>query len=212
MRELTDITVILDRSGSMASCVYDTIGGFNTFLKDQQQQPGEAVMTLVQFDNEYQVDYQSIPIKEVQPLNTETYVPRGSTALLDAIGRTIVSVGNRLALLPEADRPNKVMIIIQTDGEENQSREFSHSRIMEMIKEQREKYNWDFTFLGAGQDAIATGAAIGVLSNKCLSYDINNTQATFKSMSNYTNNIRSIDVNAISQVGYSDEDRRNVLL
>lgn len=164
----TEIAFILDRSGSMESMTNAAISGFNEFLKAQQAtvdddgQPIPATFTLILFDHEYLAVHNRQDIQTALPLTLETYVPRGNTALLDAIGRTIDSIGNELAAIPEADRPAKVIIAILTDGEENASRLYSMSDINQRITHQTEKYQWEFMFLGANQDAIATAAQMGI--------------------------------------------------
>lgn len=159
---LTEIAYILDRSGSMAPMVEPAITGFNQFLRDQREAPGDARLSLVLFDNEYLLPCDRLPLAEVVELDTTTYVPRGSTALLDAIGRTVTELGQKLAALPEADRPGEVIVAIFTDGYENASRAFDLHRINELITHQREKYNWRFLFLAADQDAIASAAQMGI--------------------------------------------------
>ncbi len=158
----TEIAFILDRSGSMQSIRQDTIDAFNTFLRDQQAAPDQARFTLVFFETETDVRHVSIPIAEVVPLDLETYVPNGGTALLDAIGETIDKLGQRLATIPEADRPEQVTIAILTDGEENSSRHYNWHQIADRIKHQTEKYAWEFLFLGAGPDTIASAARMGI--------------------------------------------------
>lgn len=204
MKDFTDITFILDRSGSMCSTVWDVIGGFNSFVKDQKEVGDNASLTLIQFDENYEVNYFNTPIKEVVDLNTHTYKPRGVTALYDAIGKAITDKGNELNSLPEQDRPNKVLFIIYTDGLENASVEFHSGRIKEMIEHQTNKYNWDFTFLGAGQDAVLTGQTIGVEPDKSLTYSQVGIGkgAAFASVSNYTRSLRST-----GQAQYSLQDR-----
>lgn len=157
----TSINVVLDRSGSMGGFTGDTIGGFNTFLKEQKAVPGEALFTLALFDHEYTLIHDCVPIAQVPELTNTTYVPRGSTALLDALGRTITATGAKLAAMKEEDRPSKVLFVVITDGEENASREFIHAKIMEMIKHQTEVYKWQFIYLGANQDAIQAGNKMG---------------------------------------------------
>jgi len=140
----------------------EAIGGINAFLESQQKLPGEARLTLVLFDHEYIVAHDGVPIKDVPPLDNHSFVPRGTTALLDAIGRTINTIGERLGRTPEPDRPGKVIVAILTDGLENASQEFKRKEIFKMIKHQREVYSWEFVFLGAKQDAISTGAKMGI--------------------------------------------------
>lgn len=168
----TLIAVVLDRSGSMANVVADTIGGFNTFLAEQRKNPvDDCRLSLVQFDNEYMVVHENRPLAEVPDLTTETYMPRGGTALLDAIGRTIDDTGRALAAMPESARPGQVVFCILTDGEENASSRYTKEQINEMIRHQTEKYRWQFVFLGANQDAIQAGQAIGVAAANSLSYN-----------------------------------------
>jgi hypothetical protein len=159
---LTEIAFILDRSGSMQSQLEAAITGFNSFLHDQRQTPGEARFTLALFDDRYELPCNSIPISEVTDLDTTTFVPRGSTALLDAIGRTIDELGAKLATTPEALRPGQVIVAILTDGLENASQHYTHRQIADRIAHQRDNYQWQFFFLGANQDAIATAAAMNI--------------------------------------------------
>ena len=160
--DLTEIVVILDRSGSMSQIRDDTIGSFNTFLEDQKKEPGFANFTLVQFDDKYEVVHEGKTIQEVPALTSETFVPRGSTALLDAIGRTINEVGARLSGMDESDRPGKVIFSILTDGQENHSVEFTRSKIFEMISHQRKEYNWEFIFLSADENGIQDAQSMGI--------------------------------------------------
>lgn len=158
----TEIAYILDRSGSMGHLAEAAISSFNGFLQKQQNEPGDATFTLVLFDDEYLLHAAAVPIREVVELDASTYVPRASTALLDAIGRTIDNIGKRLAALEEKDRPRKVIVAIFTDGKENASTDYTERTISKMIKHQQEKYNWEFLFLGANQDAIATAVRMGI--------------------------------------------------
>lgn len=166
----TDINILLDISGSMNSIKSDTIGGFNQFLQTQKELPDEAVVTLVQFDDQYDLIYSAVPIQQVVDLTEETFVPRGWTALLDALGKLIDTTGIRLRDMPENDRPSKVIFVIITDGEENKSKIFSKDKIFSMIKHQKDVYSWDFVFIGANQDVIASGADIGISSNNTLGF------------------------------------------
>lgn len=167
---LTEIAFILDRSGSMAAMVEPAIAGFNTFLRDQQQAEGDARLSLVLFDNEFLVPCASLPVAEVVELDTTTFVPRGSTALLDAIGLTIDRLGAHLEAIPEADRPGQVVVAILTDGEENSSTRFTWQDIAQKISHQEKHYSWQFLFLGANQDAIATAARMGVAAGNSATY------------------------------------------
>ncbi|QQL43753.1 vWA domain-containing protein [Sulfuriroseicoccus oceanibius] len=161
---LTEIAYILDRSGSMSPFQEAAVTGFNQFLKEQQETDGDANLTLVLFDDEYLLHADSEPVAEVNPLTARTYIPRGMTALLDAIGRTIDNIGKKLAKMPEAERPGKVIIAIYTDGYENASTDYSARKIREMIQHQTNEYQWEFLFLAATQNAMETAADYGVQS------------------------------------------------
>jgi len=206
--DLTDISVVLDRSGSMQSVRNDTIGGFNAFLKTQKEAPGEALFTLVQFDDQYEVVYSGKNIKDVPDLTEKTFVPRGMTALLDAIGRTINATGSRLATMPEDERPSKVIFVILTDGDENASKELTKEKVNELIKHQTEAYQWDFVFLGANQDAIKAGASMGIMAGNSMSYAANakGTAAAFASVGATMCAYRSGDASAKTAF-FSDDDR-----
>ena len=140
------------------------------FLLEQQQIEGLAKLTLILFDDEYLVPIDALPVAEILPLNNDSYVPRGSTALLDAIGRTIDELGARLAALPEQDRPGQVIVAILTDGLENSSQNYTWQKIARVIKQQTEQYRWTFLFLGANQDAIATAAQMNIAAANAATY------------------------------------------
>jgi hypothetical protein len=159
---LTEILFILDRSGSMAPLTESAISGFNNFLREQAAEPGHARLTLMLFDDRFEYPVSSLPLPEITPLDTTVFVPRGSTALLDAMGTGIDQLGKRLASLPEADRPATVIVAILTDGEENASAVYKWSDVQQRIRHQTEAYHWHFLFLGANQDAIATAAKVGI--------------------------------------------------
>lgn len=168
--DFTDITIVLDRSGSMAAVADDTIGGFNQFLLDQKRAPGSGVLTLVQFDNEYEFVHTARPLADVPPLSPATFIPRGATALLDAIGRAIGETHERIAKMDESERPGTVIVVILTDGHENASRESTIDTVFARITEQQEKRGWKFIFLGANQDAIKSAAQLGIHRGTSLSY------------------------------------------
>lgn len=165
--KLTHIAFLLDRSGSMQSIKDDTEGGFNAFIAEQRQQAGECRVTLAQFDNEYEEVYRDLPLAEVPPLRL---APRGSTALLDSIGRLVTTTGERLAALPEPERPGIVIVGIMTDGHENASREWTHSAVKALIEQQTTAYNWQFLYLGADQNAIEVGSSLGVAAGHSMTY------------------------------------------
>lgn len=207
MKNKTDITIILDRSGSMQSVKTDTIGGFNSFLEEQQKVAGEAALSLVQFDDQYEVVYIDKDINSADKLTDATFQPRGMTALYDAIGQTINAVGQRLANLPEQERPNKVLLVIMTDGFENSSREFNAARIGEMINHQRSLYRWEFMFIGANQDAVLSAQEIGIPAAAALTYMPNaaGTEAAFGSVAKRVAMYRVSNDAAALQ--FDDEDR-----
>jgi hypothetical protein len=165
----TRIAIILDRSGSMASVRESTVTGFNQFIRSQREIAGDVSVKLVQFDDQYDVVFDR-PLAEVPELTHDLFVPRGSTALFDAQGKTIVSLGHELAAVPESERPSKVIVMTLTDGLENASKEYTVDRIAEMIKHQTEVYGWDFVFLGANQDAIRTAATMAIPAASALTY------------------------------------------
>lgn len=185
----TEIIAIIDRSGSMVTIANDAIGGFNTFLADQQQVPGEARMTLALFDDKFEYVYAGKPLSEAEPLTGKTFVPRGGTALLDAIGRTLNEQGARI----KGDNwAEKVIVCILTDGGENQSREFKHDQIKTMVKH-AEEHGWSFVFLAANQDAFAAGASYGISAAHTMAFAANatGTQTAYQSMSATTRSLRS---------------------
>lgn len=161
----TEIIYILDRSGSMHSLQEAAISAFNNFVYEQCSVPGTAHLTLVQFDDRYEVPIKSRQVDAVPLLSTRTYIPRGTTALLDAIGRSIHDTEHRIFRLSEKKRPSKVILCIFTDGMENASIEFTHSSISKLIEKKRAKYGWEFLFLGANQDAIQTASSLSIHEN-----------------------------------------------
>ncbi len=168
--DYTEIAFVLDRSGSMESCADAAIEGFNRFLRDQQETQGLAKLTLVLFDDEYLVPVRSIPVHEFVPLDRETYVPRSMTALLDAVGQTVDELGQAWPSSRKATALAKVVVAILTDGLENASTRFSWSDVATQIKHQTDEYKWTFLFLGANQDAIATGAQMNIAANNAATY------------------------------------------
>ena len=188
----TRITIILDRSGSMESCKESTVAGFNEFIRAQKELPGEATVKLVQFDDQYETVFDK-PLCDCPELTQNTFVPRGSTALFDAQGRTIVELGRELAALREHERPSKAIVVTLTDGLENASKQYNLQQISEMIREQRDKYKWDFVFLGANQDAIATAAAMNIPLPSAMSYSTSKAgiAATMAAVSHYVGAARS---------------------
>lgn len=171
MKDATLISILLDRSGSMGSIKDDTIGGYNNFLSQQQAIPGDCTLTLTQFDTGgIDIVHENTPIANVPALNADTYQPRGGTPLLDALGKTIKSTGSALKAIPEDKRPDKIVFVIITDGEENSSHEYTKAQIKEMIEHQETLYKWNFVFLGANQDAFAEARSMGISSSKAAGF------------------------------------------
>lgn len=206
--DLTDITVVLDRSGSMQSIAVETISGFNAFLKEQQDTPGAALFSLVQFDHEYLPVHRGVPVADVSPLTAETFVPRGYTHLLDAMGRTIDEAGARFSAMAEADRPGKVVVVILTDGEENRSHLYGRDKVMEMVNHQTEAYGWTFLYLGANQDAIAVGGGMGILAANSMSYLASNADVVMRSTSA---KLAAFKGGLVTACSYDDDDRAEAL-
>jgi uncharacterized protein YegL len=186
--DLTDVTVVLDRSGSMQTCREDAEGGLNSFIDEQKKQPGETLFSLVQFDTEYEFVHKGTPMHEVGPCQL---VPRGMTALLDAVGRAIVETGERLAAMPEPDRPGLVVFVIVTDGQENSRKEYKKPQIKQMIETQRYIYKWQFTFLGANQDAFAEADSIGILREGTANFRVSKARHAFAAAAGNVGRMRS---------------------
>lgn len=165
-QDLTQITIVLDRSGSMAAVRDATISGFNEFVEGQKKAPGEANLTLIQFDSEdaYEVVFDKA-IADIPKLTELTYVPRGGTPLHDALGRTITSLGAKLKRMSETERPAKVVVVVMTDGLENSSLEYKAPQIAEMIKHQRETYKWEFLFIIPAANAVLFAHALAGTAN-----------------------------------------------
>lgn len=193
MKNKADIIFILDRSGSMDSIKSSTIEGFNKFLTDQKKIKGEAVISLYQFDDKFDIIYENEDIQKAPLLNNKTFVPRGMTSLYDAIGKTINNVGERLRKTRESQRPDKVIFVVLTDGQENNSTDYNAKKISEMIKHQTEKYNWQFVFLGANQDAVLSARTMGMSVGNSLTFKAN-TKGVTASYDSLSNNIASYRV------------------
>lgn len=168
---LTELIFILDRSGSMCGLESDTIGGFNSMLEKQKKEEGEAIITTVLFDDKYELLHDRINVKDVAPITDKDYFVRGTTALLDAIGRTINKIINEQKSKSEQERAEHVLFVIITDGMENASQEYSLNKVREMIEHQKNNYGWEFIFLGANIDAIATAERFGISKDRAVNYN-----------------------------------------
>lgn len=204
-KDYCDITILLDRSGSMSSLTRDVIGGINGFINDQKEIPGEVTLTLIQFDDRYEVNYIAKPIQYVEPLNSYTYVPRGTTAMLDAIGKAIISTGERYSNMQEEDRPEKIIFLIQTDGEENASIEYNLEKVKRMIEEQEKKYSWEVVFMGANIDAVQTASYLGISASKAMTFSATSVgvQNAFNS---FSSNVASYRRSSKSDMSYEKDD------
>ncbi len=167
---LTQLVFILDRSGSMAGLESDTIGGYNSLLEKQKKEEGEAIVTTVLFDDQYELLHDRINMNGVAPISEKEYYVRGSTALLDAIGNTIRKIGSVQKHTTEEERAEKVLFVITTDGMENASRHYGYNEVKGMIEHQKERYGWEFLFLGANIDAVETAEKFGIRADRAVSY------------------------------------------
>ncbi|MFN5915853.1 MAG: VWA domain-containing protein, partial [Planctomycetota bacterium] len=183
----TDVTLVVDRSGSMEQIRSDAQGGINAFVADQAKLPGECRITLVQFDDKYEVVHSGILASQWPEYHLS---PRGSTALLDAVGRAIIETGNRISAMPESQRPGLVICVISTDGMENASQEFTREKVREMISHQQTVYNWHFTFLAANQDAFTQAGYLGLSDDEAVVIGIGKVRAAGKVLSNKVERMR----------------------
>ena len=169
-KNLTELVMILDRSGSMGGLESDTIGGYNSMLKKQGETEGEVLVSTVLFDDRSEVLFDRVPLEELPQMTDKEYYVRGCTALLDAVGGAIRHIGNVHKYAREEDRPEKTIFVITTDGLENASREYSYDRVKRMVERQKEKYGWEFLFLGANIDAIETAGKFGISADRAANY------------------------------------------
>ena len=209
--DLTHTYFLLDRSGSMQSIRAATIEGFDTFIAEQRNAPGRCRVTLAQFDNHYEEVYTDLPIAEIGGLVLE---PRGSTALLDSIGRLVTTAGERLAALPDGQRPGTVIVGIMTDGQENASHEYRYADVKALIERQTDEFSWQFLYMGADQDAIEVGARLGVDADHSLTYSRANVgpamRATSDNMRTYrgARSAGAAPAEARRRSRYTDDQRR----
>ena len=189
----TELVFILDKSGSMSGLESDTIGGYNAMLKKQQDEPSEAIVTTILFDDKYEILHDRTNIKGIKPITDKEYYVCGSTALLDAIGKTINKIVNATRHTAKEYQADKVIFVITTDGMENASREYGPEKIKKMIEHQKSKYNWEFIFLGANIDAISTARDIGIDEDRAVKYhaDAEGTLLNYNVVSEALINLRS---------------------
>ena len=168
---LTELVMILDRSGSMSGLEADTIGGFNSMIEKQKKEDGEAYVSVILFDDRTEVLYDRVDIRKIEPMNDKQYYVRGCTALLDAVGGAIHHTGNVHKYAREEDVPEKTIFIITTDGMENASRQYTYDKVRHMIERQKERYHWEFMFLGANIDAVKEAGRFGINPSRAVRYE-----------------------------------------
>ena len=204
MKNLTDIIIILDRSGSMEYIKEATITAFNSFLKEQRKDDLPTNLSFIQFDDQYEINFVEKDIHLAKELNAQTFQPRGMTALLDAIGTTINSTKKRLK--NNKDISHKVIIAIITDGYENASHKFTPKKIFKMIRKREEKNNWKFVFLAANQDAIAEGAKFGIHKDRAMTYHADEEGVSNAFMS-FSNKVSSFKLSDTEDLKFEMDDR-----
>lgn len=215
---MTELVFILDKSGSMAGLEKDTIGGFNALIEKQRKLEGDVRVTTVLFNQSYELLHDRINLKGISPLTEEDYEVGGTTALLDAIGSSIQKIGNAQKRTSEEERADKVMFVITTDGMENASCEYNYKKILEMIGRQKQKFNWEFIFLGANIDAVATAQQFGVGEEFAVEYhaDAEGTQLNYQVLSEAVASFRtgkSLDRDWKKDIekDYKSRDRKSVV-
>ena len=192
-KNLTELVFILDRSGSMAGLEGDTIGGFNAMIEKQKKEPGEAIVSTVLFDNESEVIHDRVDIQKIEPMTDKEYYVRGCTALLDAVGGAIHHIGNVHKYASEEDRPEKTLFVITTDGIENASHKYTYDSLKMMIQRQKEKYGWEFIFLGANIDAGKEATRFGIDADRAANYhaDHQGTAVIYEAVSEAVCSVRA---------------------
>jgi hypothetical protein len=229
-KDYTHIVILLDKSGSMGHLQKDVVGGVNTLLAEQRKLPGKATVTLAQFDNgpyyeqsalrspwapipindSYEVNYNFVDINFVKDLTTADYKPRGSTALRDSFAKLIDDTGANLAKMNESDRPERVIFVVQTDGEENSSLRVTIEELRQKVTTQTNQFNWQFIFMGANIDSFSTAHSYGIASANTTNFTASSAgvEGSYMATSNLMSCKRSVSYNAMDSVGYTDEDRK----
>ena len=191
-KNLTEIVFILDRSGSMSGLEKDTIGGFNSLIERQKKEDGEAYISTVLFDNETQVLHDRVPLDKVRPMTEEEYFVGGCTALLDAVGGAIHHIGNVHKYAREEDRPEKTLFVITTDGQENASRQYTYDKVKKLVERQKERFGWEFLFLGANIDAAKEAGRFGIQEDRTANYvcDAQGTEVNYRALNKAISRVR----------------------
>ena len=210
-KNLTEIVFILDRSGSMAGLEEDTIGGFNSLIRKQRSEEGEALISTVLFDNYSEVVHDRVPLDRIPEMTRKEYYVRGCTALLDAVGGAVHHIGNVHKYAREEDRPEHTLFVITTDGMENASRRYTYDRVRRMIERQKEKYGWEFLFLGANIDAAKEAARFGIHEDRAVNYrsDRAGTALNYEVVAETICDVRAARPIQASWKNRIDEDFRN---
>ena len=195
MNNITELVFILDRSGSMSGLEADTIGGFNSMIEKQRREEGECLVSTVLFDNYSEVLHDRVKLSEIKPMTDEDYFTRGATALIDAIGGAIHHIGNVHKYARPEDVPAHTMFVITTDGYENASHKYTSDRVKQMIECQKEKYGWEFLFIGANIDAVETAARYGIDKDRAVNYNADKagTSILYNSIARAISSVRSCD-------------------
>lgn len=206
-KDLTEIGIVLDKSGSMGGLRSDTIGGFNTFIEDQKKEPGEANVSLINFNDELEKVYKCEDIKLVADLTEKNYVPGGMTALYDGIGTMIDTLKGDIDKRNDIDKPGKVIVVIVTDGYENASKEYDAEKIKKQIKDLEDNHNWAFLYLGANQDAFKTGGSLGMSAGRSAGWQASasGSQKMYKTVSHTMSHYRQTGVTNLAD-NLKDDD------
>ena len=211
---ITELVFIIDRSGSMSGLESDTIGGFNSMIEKQKKEAGECLVSTVLFDNTSEVIHDRVSLSRIRPMTNKDYEVRGCTALIDAIGGAIHHIGNVHKYIRREDVPEHTMFIITTDGMENASHKYTSEKVKEMIERQKEKYGWEFIFIGANIDAVETAKNYGIDSDRAVNYCHDNmgTQTLYSAVSKVVNKFRAGDIlfpNALEDIENDFKSRGN---
>lgn len=211
-KNLTEIIFILDRSGSMSGLEADTIGGYNSLLEKQKREDGEAIVSTVLFDDYQEVLHDRADISNIKPITEKEYYVRGCTALLDAIGGAIHHIGTVHKYAREEDRPEKTLFIITTDGMENASKRYTYDKVKRMVEKQKEKYGWEFLFLGANIDAIEVAGRFGIAANRAVNYecDSEGTAVNYRVLNEAVCRVRACHSSADMSMALGDDWKADI--